>query len=284
MVKNLLPTTLSAASYASAVVFVRFAYASGLTPGTAIFLRFIFASLILGVFLKLSRRWRSLTSRQIFSLLLLGFLAYTVMGVTWFIALDTTPAWLVALSMAVFPLIVSLGSWFFLHEKIGSIQIAALAAVITGGVLIFWQPIEGSVTIGLILMAVNLLVNAAYYLIGTRYTRGIPPMLTAFWMIAGAAAGTFLYALVSGDLSLRFQPDGWLWVVMFSILSTAVAISLLWWGISLLGPSKAAIVGTIEPVFTIGLAVLVLGERLLMLQVAGAALILLGVLLVRFSR
>ena len=123
MVKNLLPTTLSAASYASAVVFVRFAYASGLTPGTAIFLRFIFASLILGVFLKLSRRWRSLTSRQIFSLLLLGFLAYTVMGVTWFIALDTTPAWLVALSMAVFPLIVSLGSWFFLHEKIGSIQI-----------------------------------------------------------------------------------------------------------------------------------------------------------------
>ena len=284
MFKSFLPTTLSAASYASAVVFVRFAYLSGLSPGMAIFLRFMMASLVLGVFLKISQRWQRLKPRQVLSLLLLGFLAYTIMGVTWFVALDTTPAWLVALFMSIFPLIVSIGSWVFLHERISLIQILSLTAVVAGGALIFWQPFDGSVWVGLILMAVNLVVNAAYYLIGTRFTQGISPMVTAFWMILGAAVGTFLYALVVGELTFVFQPEGWLWVALFSVISTAMAISLLWWGINLLGPSKAAIVGTIEPVFSIGLAVLVLGEHLDLLQVAGAGLILFGVVLVRFSR
>jgi drug/metabolite transporter (DMT)-like permease len=171
MVKNFLPTTFSAASYASAVVFVRFAYAAGLNPGTAIFLRFVLAGLVLGAFLRLSRRWQSLPVPQVAALCLLGFLAYTVMGVTWFVALDLTPAWLVALTMSVFPLIVSLGSWLFLRQQITWIQAASLAAVMAGGGLIFWRPIEGRLTIGLVLMAVNLLTNAAYYLLACRAHR-----------------------------------------------------------------------------------------------------------------
>jgi drug/metabolite transporter (DMT)-like permease len=168
MYKQFLPTTFAAASYASAVVFVRFAYESGLTPGMAIFLRFTFAGLILGMFLKLTGRWRALPSPQKAALWWLGFLAYTVMGVTWFIALKTTPAWLVSLMMSIFPLAVSLGSWLFLHEQIGFSQWMALAAVIGGGALIFWQPFAGSVALGVLLMAVNVLTNAAYVLVGQR--------------------------------------------------------------------------------------------------------------------
>jgi len=283
MFKNFLPTTFSAASYASAVVFVRFAYDAGLTTGMAIFLRFLLAGLALGVFLKLTGRWRDLPARQLFSIWALGFLAYTVMGITWFLALKTTPAWLVALLMSIFPLIVSLGSWIFLHERISVFQVLALAAVIGGGVLIFWQPFEGSVTLGVLLMVANVLINAAYVLLGQRFTRHVPPVMTAFWMIAGAVLGTLIYALAMGEFSFAFDARGWLWVALFAVISTAMAISLLWWGIGLLGPARAAIVGTLEPVFTIGLAVLILEERLKLLQVAGAGLILLGILIVRFA-
>lgn len=283
MFKNFLPTTFSAASYASAVVFVRFAYEAGLTTGMAIFLRFLLAGLVLGAFLKITRRWRPLPARQLVAIWLLGFLAYTVMGITWFLALKTTPAWLVALLMSIFPLIVSLGSWVFLHERISFPQALSLAAVISGGVLIFWQPFDGSVTLGVLLMVANVLINAAYVLVGQRLTRDVSPMMTAFWMIVGAVAGTFFYALVMGEFSFAFDAQGWLWVGLFAVISTAMAISLLWWGIGLLGPARAAIVGTLEPVFTIGLAVLILNEQLSLLQAAGAGLILAGVLMVRFA-
>ena len=281
MWKKFLPSTLSAASYASAVIFVRFAYQAGITPGTAVFLRFVLASLALGGFLRLSRRWHSLPRRQAAGLFLLGLLAYTFLGITWFVALSTTPVWLVSLFGAISPLTVSLGSWLFLHETLPWRQIAALAAVVLGGILIFWQPFETSVTIGLVLMSLNILLHTVYVLVGQRFTRRVPPTQSAFWMISGAGLGTLVYALVSGQLSLAFQPQGWVWVAMFAVISTALAISFLWWGIGLLGPSKAMIIGSLEPVFSIFLAVLVLGERLDALQVAGAALILAGVMLVR---
>jgi len=281
MWKKFLPSTLSAASYASAVIFIRFAYSAGITPGTAVFLRFVLASIALGSFLHLSGRWHSLPGRKAAVLFLLGLLAYTFLGITWFVALSTTPVWLVSLFGAISPLTVSLGSWLFLRETLPWRQIAALAAVVLGGVLIFWQPFESRVTLGLVLMSLNILVHSAYVLVGQGFTRRVPPTQSAFWMISGAGLGTLLYALVSGQLSLAFQPQGWAWVAMFAVISTAMAISFLWWGIALLGPSKAMIIGSLEPVFSIGLAVLVLGERLDALQVAGAGLILAGVMLVR---
>ncbi|MFN8455526.1 MAG: EamA family transporter [Anaerolineae bacterium] len=55
-----------------------------------------------------------------------------------------------------------------------------------------------------------------------------------------------------------------------------------WWGINLIGPLGLAILGSFEPVFSIVLAVLLLGERLWPLQVAGGVLILVGMFLVQW--
>jgi drug/metabolite transporter (DMT)-like permease len=42
------------------------------------------------------------------------------------------------------------------------------------------------------------------------------------------------------------------------------------------GPTRASIISTLEPVFTALLAVLLLGERLTLLQTGGIALVVLG--------
>ncbi len=46
-----------------------------------------------------------------------------------------------------------------------------------------------------------------------------------------------------------------------------------------LGTSRTAIISTLEPLFTIALAALLLGDRLTMAQWLGAALVIVGVLL-----
>jgi drug/metabolite transporter (DMT)-like permease len=280
--KHILPSVLSAACYASAVIFVRFAYNAGVTPGTAIFLRFTLAVVSLGVILWGYRLWRKLAARQVVALLLLGFFAYTVLGVTWFEALRTTPVWLISLIGSLYPLVVNLASWVFLNEKATLLQLLALAAVLLGAGLIFWQPFDGAVSLGIVLMVVNILVQSAYVLVGQRYTRQVPPVMSAFWMITGAALGTFFYSAFSGQLTLAFSPAGWLWVGLFAVFSTALAITFLWWGIGLLGPGRAAIIGSLEPLFSITLALLLLGESLSPWHALGGALILAGVLLVQF--
>jgi drug/metabolite transporter (DMT)-like permease len=273
----------SAICYAGAPVFVRYAYQAGLLPGTAVFLRFALASLALILFLVASRRWVNLPPRQALILFSLGFFAYTTLGTTWFVALSLSPAWLVSLVSALCPLTVNLGSWLFLKERIDRSRLLALAAVVLGGIALFWRPFAGAAWAGVALMGLNILVQTAYVLVGQRYTRGVPPAMSAAWMIAGAAGGTFLYASLSGQLSFAFAPVGWLWASLFAVFSTALAIMALWWAIGLIGPGRTAILGSLEPLTSIVLAVIFLGERITPLQGVGGAFILVGMLLAQWQ-
>ena len=64
-----------------------------------------------------------------------------------------------------------------------------------------------------------------------------------------------------------------------ALVSTVLAISLFFAGLARVGPTRAATLSTVEPVVTIALAALVLGERIAAVQLAGGALILGAVLL-----
>ena len=99
----------------------------------------------------------------------------------------------------------------------------------------------------------------------------------------GATAGTFFYALLSRQLAFDFAPAGWIWAALFAIVSTVLAVTFLWWGIGLLGPARAAIIGSLEPLLSVLLSILVLGEALSPLQALGGILILSGVVLVRLN-
>lgn len=274
---------LSAISFASAVIFIRHAYQAGILPVTAVFLRFTIAAITLVLFLILSGQWTKLPGRQAGLLFLLGFVAYTTLGTTWVIALSITPAWLVSLIIAMYPLCVSISSWIFLKEPVRRQQLIALATVLLGGIALSWRPFEGVAWSGILLMIFNVMINTAYILVGQRWTRGIPPAMSAAWLITGAMFGTFLYALLSHQISFAFAPIGWLWATFFALISTVLAILTLWWGISLIGPTRAAIIGSFEPLCSILFAVLLLGERLWPLQIVGGVLILIGVLLVQWN-
>ncbi len=273
----------SALSYATGVLWIRYAYDAGLTPGTAIFLRFAIASMALILLLKLSGRWTPLPFAQARALFSLGLLTYTFIGIGWFTALSLTPAWLVSLFLALLPFPVAIGSWLFLKERPDRQQVLALAFVLCGGVALFWRPIGGAALIGVLCMIGVILLHALYLLVGERWATYTQPMMTAVWTTLGAMVGTFCYAVLFQELRFQFTPVGWLWAILFGVLSTAVAIMLLWQSIAYVGPSRTSIIGALEPLTSIVLSVLVLGESMTMLQALGGLLILAGVLVVQMG-
>jgi drug/metabolite transporter (DMT)-like permease len=264
-----------------AVIFVHYAYEAGVSPGTAVFLRFAIAAVVLRVFLGLTGQWKKLPNIKILALFLLGLLCYTILGTTWFVALSITPSWLVSLFVALYPLLVCISSWLFLSEKMDQFKITALILVLVGSTALFWHPFEGIVVLGIVLMVFNIAVQTLYVLIGQHWTRDVPPAISTTWMVTGAAIGTLIYAIASNQLSFAFAPSGWIWSTGFAIISTALAIMFLWWGIGLIGPSRAAIIGSLETVFAILLSVIILGETMSLLQISGGILIFSGAVLVR---
>ena len=132
-------------------------------------------------------------------------------------------------------------------------------------------------------MLVNVVAVSAYILIGQRWMHGIPPMTSSTYTIWGAAGGTLLYALFVGELSFDFAPMGWFWVFCFAVISTALGIITLWWSIELIGASRSSIIGSFEILFSVLLAVLILGETMSLLQVIGGGFIMLGMFLVQWK-
>ncbi len=282
--KGAIIASISAISLGSSVVFVPLAYRAGVQPGMAVFLRFAIAALVLVSFLGLSGRWVWLPRQNTRAIFLLGLFGYSGMGITFYVALSLIPAWLVGLMTALYPLAVNFGSWLFLKEPVTRSQIVALGAVLLGGLMLFLQPFEGFSWPGVLLMLLNITWVTVYLLVGQRWTRGMPPTMSATFTVGGAAIGTLLYALTAGEFSFDFAPVGWLWIFCFAVISTALAILTLWWGIGLIGAARASIIGSFEPLAAILMAMLFLGESVSPLQLVGGVFILAGMFLVQWQR
>jgi len=136
----------------------------------------------------------------------------------------------------------------------------------------------------MVLALVNALVVAIMVILSSRLLRGHTELARASaWSVTGACLVFLALALVR-PLGAPTQPTEWLVLLAMASFSTVFPIFFLNAGIQKLGPTKASIMGTIEPVFTTILAVLFLGETLQPIQLLGGLLILVSLILLQVRR
>jgi drug/metabolite transporter (DMT)-like permease len=99
------------------------------------------------------------------------------------------------------------------------------------------------------------------------------------------ACAVMAWLTAFGAHSIRWQPmrfassnELWIGIAVCALFATAVAFSLQLWAQQYTTPSHAAILFTLEPVFAATTSYLVLGERLELRSVAGAGMVLVGIL------
>jgi len=98
---------------------------------------------------------------------------------------------------------------------------------------------------------------------------------TLFWMVANPP-GKIVAAHYSGAQ--------WLFLFVFSLLSMLVPFSFYFAGLQHLEPTRAIVVSCLEPVFSIAIAAMVLGEVLRPLQAVGILVVLAAILVVQTSK
>ena len=100
-------------------------------------------------------------------------------------------------------------------------------------------------------------------------------MLTATWAL------WWTLATVTGrEVTPEAVPAAaWPGLLGVGVLSTALAIQGFYAGAKRIGAANAALVSTVEPVYTIAIATLFISETLTPVQIAGGALVIGGVLL-----
>jgi drug/metabolite transporter (DMT)-like permease len=115
----------------------------------------------------------------------------------------------------------------------------------------------------------------------------IPDPAAAAALMTSATAAVFtVLALASGaSLSPADIPlEAWLPLLGLGVIATAVAIQTFYAGVKRVGGARASLISTVEPVYTIVLAMLLFGERLQPIQVLGGGIVLAAVILAETGR
>lgn len=272
---------LSAVGFGLMAVFAKKAYRDDVSVLTLLSLRFTIAA---GAFWAIvaARRPRPAAPprRIVLAGLALGAVGYAAQAGGYFGALTRIDASLTALLLYVYPALVFLGAVVLRRDHIDRRRIVALALATGGAVLV----LAGSGTGDLDALGVALGLTAAvaysvYILVADGVTRQIEPFHLSALIATGAAATLWTAGLVSGSLDLGFEAGGWGWIAGLALFSTVLPISAFLAGLPKVGPATASIVSTVEPMVSVGMAMVWFGERLGVVQIAGGALVLAAVVL-----
>ena len=266
-----LQIAVSAASFGAMAIFARLAREAEVDVTAVLFLRFTIAAVLMAAWMQLSgRRWPR--GRSLVTLVVMGALAYVGQAYCFFSALDHASAGLVALLLYLYPFLVTVLGALCLRQRLDKGRVLAVIAALAGTALTLGGGLAGEpLGVGLSLAAA--LIYSIYILAGSRVLASEDPVAAATVVMIAAA-------LVFGGLSWQAEPRfphdarGWMAVAAIALVSTVVAMVSFFAGLARLGAADAATLSTLEPVVTIGLAALYLGEPLSLQQLAGGAIIL----------
>jgi drug/metabolite transporter (DMT)-like permease len=142
-------------------------------------------------------------------------------------------------------------------------------------------PLSWALVWPIVLAIASPTIYTGYILIGERVMGSVPAVAASAVIMSGAALAFCLLAALNHELALPRNVSGWAVTIGIALIPTMVAISLFLAGLPRVGAARAALLSTWEPVVTVLLAVLVLGDRLSAVQVLGGVLVILAMILVQ---
>ena len=262
---------VSAASFGAMAIFARLAQDAGVEVTAVLFLRFALAALLMAGYMGLGgRRWPR--GRNLLTLIAMGALGYVGQSFCFFSALNHASAGLVALLLYLYPFLVTLLGALFLRQRLSMGRVLAVLAALAGTALTLGGGLAGEPA-GVMLSLAAALIYSVYILAGSRVLASEDPVAAATVVMIAAAV---VFGGLSWQAAPRFPHDaqGWLAVLAIALVSTVIAMVGFFAGLARLGAADAATLSTLEPVVTIGLAALFLGEPMSLQQLAGGAIIL----------
>ena len=272
---------VSAAAFAANSILAKVAYGVGFHVFQLLAIRFVLAAVgMWGIALFLGQNPLRFERPRVLQLFALGLFVYTGQSTTYFLALQTLPASLCVLIVYIYPSLTVIAGWLLFRRAITRWHVIALVSSFLGIALLVGGA-QFALVWGLVLAVAAPVIYTTYILLGERVMAGVPAVGASAVIFTGAAVAFCVLATFTGQLELPTGAGGWAVGVAIAVIPTMVAISLFMAGLPRVGASRAALLSTVEPVVTVVLAAILLGERLSPIQAVGGLLVVLAMVVVQ---
>lgn len=271
---------LSAFIYGLAPMLAKIAYEGGANGMTLTFLRTFLMLPLLFVLMKVRGQTFRLTKKELRHIILLGVVGGSFSTIALYAAYDYIATGLATTLHFIYPLIIVVVSAVVYREKISKMKLAAVMLV-TLGIFLFIDLNSRADKIGVIL-AILSGVLYSFYVVYMDHS-GIDSMdyiKLTFYMMIIMSIGTFIFGIATRSISFsQINSLGWIAAVFISFLITIGAIPMFQAGVRYEGAATAGIVSAFEPITTIILGAVFLGETMLTVQYFGGAMMIAGVVI-----
>jgi len=280
-----------AAGIAFAPNFVRDAVANhGVGPSATAFYRVFFALPALWMWFAWEQRQpnpprRPTTARERRLLLLAGvFFALDMAFWHWSIKLTTVANATLLANFA--PIVVTLGAWLILKERITRTFILAMIIALAGASMLAGASLqlEPRYLIGDGLAIVTALFYGSYQLTVKILRGSFSPATIMAWAALSAAATLFVAAILSGEQMFPHTHAGWLTLLALAFISHVAGQGLIAYAFGHLPASFGSLSLLLQPLIAALIAWVWFGEALGALQAAGGAIMLAGLIMATRKR
>ena len=273
---------ISGLGFTGGVLIAKMAMNEGMDVNTSNVLRYFWATFLLWVWQKIISKPRGIMPRERYAALILG-IAVFLMGIGYLGATQYIPVSLAVLIFYTGPFFIIIISRFTEKEPITALRLTAICMAFFGLILIMGIKTTGPLPIRGILLGFTAALGMALFVTLSSLTirNASPQTVNLYSLFSGTLLfGLFLYIIggPSGTITL----SGLLKLIA-SGLSIAIGYITFFSGLKIIGPVRASILLNAEPVYTIALAALFLGERLSSIQFLGAALVITSIILITYK-
>jgi drug/metabolite transporter, DME family len=248
--------------------------------------RTTFSMLVLLPLLALMRGGRALRlpKRDIAHIFLLGILGVAASNYCYYLAIQRTNVATAIILQYTAP------AWVLIYmvargqQKPTVARVSAVALAIAGIAMVIGIIGPGNLRLDTVGVIASLLAafSFAFYNVGghsilARYDRWI----VLLWTLIAAASFWIVVNPPWKIAAAHYSGTQWLFLLVFALVSVLGPFSLYFAGLQHLEPTRAIVVSCLEPVFSILIAAVALGEIMKPLQTVGIVMVLAAILLVQ---
>lgn len=279
--KGLLYGAAASSSYGTNPLFGLPLYAAGIDTNSVLFYRYALAVLIYGIWLKLVKKTPlKLEKNEIFPLFFLGIL-FSLSSLTLFGAFKYIDAGIACTILFIYPVLVALIMAIFFKEKLTKTIVGSIILISIGIILLYKNGGGAGLNLHGVLIVLSSALLYAVYMVGVKTIKSIKDMGSEKMSFYVMLFGLLVYIInlkFCTQLQMLNRPILWVYSFGLALLPTIISIETINIAIKLIGSTKTAILGALEPLTAVFFGVVVFHEHLSFRIVVGILFVLFGVM------
>ena len=272
-------------------VLIKLAYGVGATSMDVLVLRMLMAfPFYVGVFVYdfRSTSQTTMTWKQVVAALLLGFLGYYLASLLDLRGLEYISAQLERLTLFTYPAMIAVLAWVFLREQLTIKIVISILLCYVGIFLMYARESTFTNAVDVRRGVAFVVGSAVSYSCYVVFAKGLMQKIGSRRFTSLAMIGSTFFVVIHFVSTQTFESFGpsprvWGYCAVLAVMCTVIPSYLVNEAIVRIGATRTTVIGTVGPVVTMLLAIVVLKEPTSIQHIVGMLVVLLGVTLVTQS-